>query len=211
MAAFDDVIGVEVDCLLRAGRQLVAKDGGGVFGKAKTSDPFVVVSFGQHTLGTSHVVPKNLSPQWNQTFKWNIEGRAFHNAKGSRDVVFSVFDFDKFSKNDPMGEVRIPLVSLYDGQVLDKWHAVNIVKGCKNASGELSIKICAALRRVLSLKRGASHPLSGVDETEIAVGLGWDMIKGNKAVDLDASCVCVSFRCLLPHGTTARRTLGPAV
>ena len=61
------VVGVEIDCTVLAGRDLVAKDHS-LFGK-KSSDPYVVISCGRRMLGTTKVVKKNLSPVWDQHFK----------------------------------------------------------------------------------------------------------------------------------------------
>ena len=107
------IIGIEIDCTVIAGRGLVGKDSH-LFGK-KTSDPFVVISYaggprtpmGQRTLGTTTVVKKNLSPEWNQHFKLNLGSKAAA-ALDSTELVFTIFDKDKVSANDPMGVVRTP-------------------------------------------------------------------------------------------------------
>jgi Ca2+-dependent lipid-binding protein len=114
------VIGAEIDCTVIAGRNLVAKDRS-LFGK-KSSDPFVVISCAYHggvatrTLGTTAVVDKNLSPVWNEHFKLNIDAKAATRLDSS-EIVFSVFDKDMMSADDPMGEVRVPLKSLVGGHV----------------------------------------------------------------------------------------------
>ena len=212
----DDIIGIEIDCIIKAGKALVAKDGGGIFGKAKTSDPYVQVSFMGRVLGKTSTIKKSLDvrhpfsnqrhpashyclsltqtrshpppqPSWNETFKWVLQGRGF---KADAELVFAIFDYDKASANDPMGEVRIPMASLVSGLVREKWYPVQKCKGCKNATGELQLNMCGALRRAISLKKKETMV---VDCSTIAVGLGWDPLPGNGAIDLDASCVCVSF------------------
>ena len=88
-----------------------------------------------------------------------------------------------------MGEVRIPIKSLLGGQVVDKWFTVTACKGCSNPKGELHLNISCSARRALSIKQRESMPIS---DRVIAVGLGWDLIGGKTAIDLDTSCVAVS-------------------
>ena len=102
-AADAPVVGIEIDCTVVAGRGLVAKDRS-LFGK-KSSDPYVVISCGKRTLGTTKVVDKSLSPVWNQTFKLNLDAKAAARLE-STELVLAVFDKDKMGANDPMGVVR---------------------------------------------------------------------------------------------------------
>ena len=104
-AADAAVVGVEIDCTVMAGRDLVAKDRS-LFGK-KSSDPYVVIMCGKRTLGTTKVVDKSLNPVWNQTFKLNLDAKAAARLE-STELVFAIFDKDKIGANDPMGVVRPP-------------------------------------------------------------------------------------------------------
>lgn len=89
-----------------------------------------------------------------------------------------------------MGEVRLPLTSLFDGHVTEKAHAVQNCKGCTDAKGNLSLRVSCAVRRPVTIDKGGEMTLgSGV----LAVGLGWDMLRGNTAIDLDTSCVALGF------------------
>ena len=99
-AADAAVVGVEIDCTVMAGRDLVAKDRS-LFGK-KSSDPYVVIMCGKRTLGTTKVVDKSLNPVWNQTFKLNLDAKAAARLE-STELVFAIFDKDKIGANDPMG------------------------------------------------------------------------------------------------------------
>ena len=124
------VVGCEIDVTIVAGRGLVAKDRS-LFGK-KSSDPYVVISCGKRTLGTTKVVDKSLSPVWNQAFKLNLDAKAAARLESTELVldpppystaltltltltlypnpnqVFAIFDKDKIGANDPMGVVRSP-------------------------------------------------------------------------------------------------------
>ena len=55
------------------GRGLVAKDTA-FFSRKKSSDPYVKVSMGKHSLGKTKIVDKDLSPKWNEEFKKILKG-----------------------------------------------------------------------------------------------------------------------------------------
>lgn len=40
---------------------------------------------------------------------------------GSKTLVFAVYDFDRFSKHDQIGQVQVPLNSIDLGRVLEEW------------------------------------------------------------------------------------------
>jgi len=185
-----DVIGAEIDIKILAGRNLVAKDGSGFLGlgKNKSSDPYVVISYSRKQLGKTKVIKKTLNPTWDETFKFMLEGRSFRPAE---DVVLDVFDHDKSSADDPMGQVRLTFRQLASGQVIDNWFPVQPTQGCKDATGDLHVRVSVALRRALSLNARSCVRLT---DRHIAVGLGWDPLPGNRAIDLDTSCVCMSAR-----------------
>ena len=67
------------------------------------SDPFVRVFLmpGNHKELKTKVIKKNLNPLFNEVFKFVI---SLDEVK-RKTVVFQVFDWDKVSKTDPMGEV----------------------------------------------------------------------------------------------------------
>ena len=177
MAPVDsDVIGAEFDLTIASGRSLVAKDGSGFLGlgKAKTSDPYVKIIVGGRALAETNVCKKTLSPEWNQTFKLHLDGRAYRPREA---LILAVFDHDRTSSDDPMGEVRLPLESLQGGQVMDKWYKVENCRGCNDASGELRIRVSCLLRHALSLEARQTAPLPRSTGT-VAVGLGWDPYSG---------------------------------
>ena len=186
------VIGAEVDLTIIAGRNLVAKDGSGLLklGKNRTSDPYCVVRHMGKLLGKTQDIKKCLDPEWNATFKFHLEGRSW---RPDESIVLAIYDFDTFSNDDPMGEVVIPLRSLMGGLVVERWFPVQNCVGCKDAKGDLHVKISTLLRHALSLEARQSFPLRR-SMTKLAVGLGWDMLPGNRSIDLDASCVVVDFQ-----------------
>ena len=73
-----------------------------------TSDPFVKILLlpdKKHKLET-RIKRKNLNPTWNEVFRF--EGFP-HNKLLSRTLYLQVLDYDRFSRNDPIGEIEIPL------------------------------------------------------------------------------------------------------
>ncbi|RXM30637.1 Synaptotagmin-7 [Acipenser ruthenus] len=84
------------------GQELPAKDFSG------TSDPFVKIYLlpdKKNKLETK-VKRKNLNPHWNETFLF--EGFPYEKVV-QRTLYLQVLDYDRFSRNDPIGEVSIPL------------------------------------------------------------------------------------------------------
>jgi len=189
-ALTSDVIGVEIDLHIIGGRNLVAKDGSGFLklGSKTTSDPYVIATLGEHRFETN-VVMKNLNPEWDAKCKWSIEGRQF---KPSAEMVLTIFDRDRGSADDPMGAVRLTLRELMTAGQTDKWYPVKDCPGCKNATGELHLGISIMARKAMSLSAKQSLPIPPT-ATAVAVGVGWDMLPGGRAIDLDTSCVCVAF------------------
>ena len=194
----DDVLGCEIDCTIISGRNLVAKDGTGMLsmGAKKTSDPYVVVSFGGQKLTKTEVKDKTLAPTYDHGFKSVLVGKQY---QPDLPIVFSIFDSDKGileGSDDPMGEVHIPLRELIKGKEREGYFPVQKCKGCSNATGELKIKIVALLRRAVSLQPKDTTMLgpSGM----LAVGLGWEPLAGKRslteaAIDLDTACVALGF------------------
>lgn len=90
--------------ILRA-YNLPAKDLGG------TSDPFVktmLLPDKKHKL-TTKVKRKNLNPVWNEIFAF--EGFPANKLQ-SRILHLQVLDYDRFSRNDPIGEVNLDMGEL---------------------------------------------------------------------------------------------------
>ena len=108
------VIGAEIDITIKAGRDLVAKDGG-TFSKG-SSDPFVKIkgwniNKREWKIGKTKTVSKSLNPTFDETFKFHFNHMQTRGlvAQPKFTLIFSVFDDDKLSSDDPMGEVRVEL------------------------------------------------------------------------------------------------------
>uniref|UniRef100_A0A915KAS1 C2 domain-containing protein n=1 Tax=Romanomermis culicivorax TaxID=13658 RepID=A0A915KAS1_ROMCU len=88
-----------------------------------TSDPFVKVSIlpEKKKKYETKVKKKNLNPYFNETFLFQIP---FPDLP-SRTVAFYIFDFDRFSKSDQIGQVLVPLSQIDFGQVVDQWSRIS--------------------------------------------------------------------------------------
>ncbi|XP_056268697.1 synaptotagmin-7b [Pseudoliparis swirei] len=107
------------------GQDLPAKDFSG------TSDPFVklyLLPDKKHKLETK-VKRKNLNPHWNETFLF--EGFPYEKVV-QRILYLQVLDYDRFSRNDPIGEVSVPLNKLDLANMQTFWKEL---KPCSDGSG----------------------------------------------------------------------------
>lgn len=92
-----------------------------------------------------------------------------------------------------MGQVVLKMSDLLHGKVQEDWLPVQPCPGCSTVSGDLLLKISVAVRKALSLKQRESLTIPH-GTSVVACGLGWDVLRGGKAIDLDTSCVAVSFK-----------------
>ncbi|CAL8303873.1 unnamed protein product [Lota lota] len=118
-------------------QDLAAMDMGG------TSDPYVKVFLlpDKKKKFETKVQRKNLCPVFNETFIFKIP----YAELGGKTLVLQVFDFDRFSKHDMIGEIKIPMNSVDLGQPLQTWRDVE--SGEKEEQEKLG-DICISLRYV---------------------------------------------------------------
>jgi len=116
-------------------RNLAAMDKGG------TSDPYTVIksTFNKQTF-KSNVVKKTITPVWNQTF-------TFYTSEPTGHLIVRLWDRDRWSSDDFLGEVAIPLKGVKDGKPIDEWFQLsNEPKKTKDKNpnrppGEVRIRI----------------------------------------------------------------------
>ncbi|XP_062849483.1 synaptotagmin-7 [Trichomycterus rosablanca] len=117
------------------GQDLPAKDFSG------TSDPFVKIYLlpdKKHKLETK-VKRKNLNPHWNETFLF--EGFPYEKVR-ERKLYMQVLDYDRFSRNDPIGEVSIPLNKVELGQHQTFWKDLKPCSDGSGSRGDLLVSLC---------------------------------------------------------------------
>ena len=106
-----------------------------------TSDPYVKIMLlpdKKHKLQTN-IKRKNLNPRWNELFAF--EGFPYSKLQ-NRTLYMQVLDYDRFSRDDPIGEVAIPLSDLDLAVGLTMWKALQPCKGSSGKLGELLISMC---------------------------------------------------------------------
>uniref|UniRef100_T1GKM4 C2 domain-containing protein n=1 Tax=Megaselia scalaris TaxID=36166 RepID=T1GKM4_MEGSC len=47
----------------------------------------------------------------------------------NKTLVFAIFDFDRFSKHDQIGEVKVPLCTIDLAQTIEEWRELVSVEG----------------------------------------------------------------------------------
>ncbi|KAI4873280.1 hypothetical protein NFI96_005800 [Prochilodus magdalenae] len=117
------------------GQDLPAKDFSG------TSDPFVKIYLlpdKKHKLETK-VKRKNLNPHWNETFLF--EGFPYEKVV-QRTLYLQVLDYDRFSRNDPIGEVSIPLNKIDLANMQTFWKELKPCSDGSGSRGDLLVSLC---------------------------------------------------------------------
>nr|XP_046206197.1 synaptotagmin-1-like [Oncorhynchus gorbuscha] len=84
---------------------------------------------------------KTLNPTFNETFTFKVP----YSELGGRTLVMTVYDFDRFSKHDAIGALRVPMSSLDFSQMTQEWRELK--KAEKEESERLG-DICLSLRYV---------------------------------------------------------------
>ncbi|XP_076466121.1 synaptotagmin-1-like isoform X4 [Babylonia areolata] len=110
-----------------------------------TSDPYVKVFLApdKKKKYETKVHRKTLNPVFNETFTF----KAPYAEIGSKTLTFAIYDFDRFSKHDQIGLVKVPLNSVDLGRVIEEWRDLSspdVESEKENKLGD----ICFSLRYV---------------------------------------------------------------
>ncbi|KAI6194503.1 Synaptotagmin 1 [Aphelenchoides besseyi] len=110
-----------------------------------TSDPYVKLYLlpEKKKKVETKVHRKTLNPVFNETFIFKVP----FNEIGNKTLVFSIYDFDRFSKHDQIGQVLLPLGKIDLGQVIEEWKDIAPPPDDKEADKSLG-DICFSLRYV---------------------------------------------------------------
>ncbi|XP_068579911.1 synaptotagmin-1b [Cebidichthys violaceus] len=119
--------------------ELPAMDVGG------SSDPYVKLYLlpDKKKKFETKVHRKTLEPNFNETFTFKVP----YTELGGKTLVMTVYDFDRFSKHDAIGDVKILMSSMDFSQSLQEWR--DLQKAEKEESERLG-DICLSLRYVPS-------------------------------------------------------------
>lgn len=92
---------------------LMSMDSGG------TSDPYVRVLLlpDKKKKFDTKVHKKTLNPVFNETFVFKIP----YEELGGKTLCMSVYDYDRFSKHDVIGEVKLPMNTIDLGRPIEEW------------------------------------------------------------------------------------------
>lgn len=117
--------------------ELPALDMGG------TSDPYVKVFFlpDKKKKFETKVHRKTLNPVFNETFTFKIP----YQELGGKTLCLSIYDFDRFSKHDIIGEVKVPMNTVDLGQPFEEWRDL---QSAEKEEPEKLGDICISLRYV---------------------------------------------------------------
>ncbi|XP_017555625.1 synaptotagmin VIII isoform X1 [Pygocentrus nattereri] len=122
---------------IKEATELKAMDHGG------TSDPYVkvyILPYKSKTFETK-VFRKTLNPVFNEHFKYQMSQKELSEST----LVMQVYDFNRFSKHDVIGELRLELSAVDWNHVIEEWK--DLSKPSKNEQEHLG-EICFSLRYV---------------------------------------------------------------
>ncbi|KAI6072755.1 Synaptotagmin-2 isoform X1 [Aix galericulata] len=108
-----------------------------------TSDPYVKVFLlpDKKKKYETKVQKKTLNPAFNETFTFKVP----YQELGGKTLVMAIYDFDRFSKHDIIGEVKVPMNTVDLGQPIEEWR--DLQSGEKEEPEKLG-DICISLRYV---------------------------------------------------------------
>nr|XP_005988084.1 PREDICTED: synaptotagmin-7 [Latimeria chalumnae] len=172
-------------------QELPAKDFSG------TSDPFVKIYLlpdKKNKLETK-VKRKNLNPHWNETFLF--EGFPYEKVV-QRVLYLQVLDYDRFSRNDPIGEVSIPLNKVDLTQMQTLWKELKPCSDGSGSRGELLLSLCynpttnTITVNIIKARNLKAMDIGGTSDPYVKV---WLMHKDKK---VEKKKTVVMKRCLNP-------------
>lgn len=107
----------EVTVAVKQAASLKAMDSGG------TSDPYVIVYLTNDTRkkNETKVHRKTVNPTFNERFAFKL----LPSEVEVTEIVMRVYDFNRFSKHDVIGEVRLPLRNMDLQHVIEEWKELN--------------------------------------------------------------------------------------
>lgn len=110
-----------------------------------TSDPYVKVYLlpDKKKKYETKVHRKTLNPVFNETFIFKVP----YAEVASKTLVFAVYDFDRFSKHDQIGQVQLALNSVDLGQTIEEWRDLASPENDAEKENKLG-DICFSLRYV---------------------------------------------------------------
>jgi len=110
-----------------------------------TSDPYVKVYVlpDRKQKYETKVQRKTLNPIFNETFVFKVPYAEI----ASRVLLLNIYDFDRFSKHDHIGQLKVPLNSVDLGRIVEEWRDIQLPDTEADKENRLG-DICFSLRYV---------------------------------------------------------------
>jgi synaptotagmin-1 len=110
-----------------------------------TSDPYVKVYIlpDKKQKFETRVQRKTLNPIFNETFVFKVPYAEI----ATRVLLLNIYDFDRFSKHDHIGQLKVPLNSVDLGRIVEEWRDVQLPDAETDKENRLG-DICFSLRYV---------------------------------------------------------------
>lgn len=203
LASDPNLAGLKVRLIIHRADGLIAKDRN-MFGKKKTSDPYVKVFYGEEVIGKTPVKKKTLTPEWECTLKHvvgiNDSERIRHalptasSAGAVPSLRLVLFDYDTGRNDDLLGQASVPVATngmdmqwfpVGTGDPGDKYY-------CSKAKGRVCVSVQVSTLLLPDIVTGNVLPLRmKKGHSLLTVGLGWSVAQRQTPVDLDVSCVAI--------------------
>ena len=140
---YENIERISVQILIHKGEDLMAKDRT-LFGKLRSSDPYIEVWRNLPTteVGKTQIKYKTLNPQYEERFKvvWTYKDlqRSISRDQRAR-IVLKIWDYDKLSGADNMGECSIPIPLPNESDtVRNQWYDV-LKESARHARGRIQV------------------------------------------------------------------------
>jgi len=138
---------------------------------SKTSDPFCKLKLvpmnpkakkpKNRTKHKTKTIYKTLDPVWLEEFTFDLEEN-YNEWK----LVIVMWDRDKYSSNDYMGDLEIPLTELgSDGQRYDKWYSLQKNKKTE-VTGDIHLELQLSVQVLKQLGKGESLPAATLSDLD---------------------------------------------
>jgi Ca2+-dependent lipid-binding protein len=98
------------------------------------SDPFCAVSVGKSERHKTKVVKRNLNPEWNEEFVYNVE-------EGARELKIVLYDWSVTKEEDFIGQVAFSVDNLQENTYIDDWFPLKSIDGSSQVKGEVKLTI----------------------------------------------------------------------
>lgn len=75
---------------------------------------------------------------------------------GGKTLIFAIYDFDRFSKHDQIGQVRVPLNSVDLGRVVEEWRDLTSPESDADKVADQRAHACACVYVVNAMPYAAA-------------------------------------------------------